>query len=564
MLLCLGVSLFHLAACSPVAPIGASDSRQGVADSVTAADSSAETGDSIVISSSSDSAGAGSSAAADSVLVHRAVDSIRAVAHLVSVTLSPRRATIATDDSTLIAVAGTMSDGSRPVVDSVRWSVTAGTISPAGMFVAPDTGVSVTVGVTVGAVTASTIITVTDPPIATSYAAVSASDFVNSIGINVHLGYFDTPYGTAWTSVIRPALLALGIHHVRDAGTVVSDDSWMQSYYGRLQNLAQAGIRVDLAMLPAQGSNDFTSLPQFGRLLSFASGAVESFEGLNEHDLSGRPDWISEMVAFQAALYGAVRSDPRSAALPVWGPSFGQPGNAARVGALGAFLDAGNIHPYPGGQLPMANIATHEQLVAAVMGPHPWIVTETGYHTALAATTGQPPVSEAAMARYVPRVFLDDYLAGISRTYLYELIDEGTDPSNSEQNFGLLRHDGTPKPAFTALANLIAVVRDGAPATTAALPLVIAGDTAHIRHMVLAHADGRYDVLLWQDVSSFDQTSRTSTVVAPESVQLRVSGRPSIAVFDPLSSAMAVATPGRTNRVSVSVADSPIVVELTP
>ena len=36
--------------------------------------------------------------------------------------------------------------------------------------------------------------------------------------------------------------------------------------------------------------------------------------------------------------------------------------------------------------------------------------------------------SEAAAAKYVPRLFLEDYARGIVRTYLYEFLDEAADP----------------------------------------------------------------------------------------------------------------------------------------
>lgn len=48
-----------------------------------------------------------------------------------------------------------------------------------------------------------------------------AYDFVNSIGVNTHFGYYDTQYGL-YEEVLRPRLLELGVKHIRD-GTFNAD-----------------------------------------------------------------------------------------------------------------------------------------------------------------------------------------------------------------------------------------------------------------------------------------------------------------------------------------------------
>ena len=71
-------------------------------------------------------------------------------------------------------------------------------------------------------------------------------------------------------------------------------------------------------------------------------------------------------------------------------------------------------------------------------------------------------MSEAAHAKYMPRLFCEYFRKGIARAYSYEFIDEFEDKAltNREAHFGLLRRDGTPKPAYTAVKNLIAVLQE--------------------------------------------------------------------------------------------------------
>jgi len=393
----------------------------------------------------------------------------------------------------------------------------------------------------------------------------SADDFVNSIGINLHLSYFRTAYGTGWTTIIKPKLLALGVRHVRDAGSVVDDNHWMDVVYGRMKELADQGIRFNLIVGPPRGSQDYSTLEHLNRLLEYAQPVVESFEGLNEHDLSRRPDWVSEVRSCQQALYTALKADPRTAGLPVYGPSIGHPNNAAQVGDLSQWMDYGNIHPYPGGRPPLASLADHEDKLRAVTAGRPLVATETGYHTATAWTGDHPPITEEAMARYVPRLFLEYFDAGIRRTYLYELVDEGTSLADREQNFGLLHADGREKPAYTALRNLIALVRDPGPAfTPGQLDYTLSGDTTGVESTLLQKRDGRFYLVLWQDATSYDLAAKVEAQVADRPLTLRLAQAAEVRLFLPLTSPNPTRDSPGVTSVSLSVPDSPLVVEIRP
>jgi len=415
----------------------------------------------------------------------------------------------------------------------------------------------------------------TRPP-ATQFASVSrlqsapsrarsADDFVNSIGTNLHLSYFRTAYGTGWATIIKPKLLALGVRHVRDAGSVVDDDRWMEQVYGRMKELADQGIRFNLIVGPPRGSQDYSTLSHFGRLLQYALPVVESFEGLNEHDLSRRPDWVSEVRSCQQALYTAVKADPRTASLPVYGPSIGHPTNAAQVGDISQWMDFGSIHPYPGGMPPLANLTDHENKLQPVVGSRPLVATETGYHTATAWTGEHPAVSEQAMARYVPRLFLEYFDAGISRTYLYELIDEGTSNVDREQKFGLLRADGTEKPAYGALRNLIAVLRDpGAGFTPGELDYTLSGDTTGVETTLLQKRDGRFYLVLWQEAASYDLVRKLEAQVPVKQVTLQLTRAARVRLFLPLTSPNPTRDSQGVTTLQLSVPDSPLIVEISP
>ena len=142
--------------------------------------------------------------------------------------------------------------------------------------------------------------------------------------------------------------------------------------------------------------------------------------------------------------------------------------NYVTAGDLSQNADYANGHMYPGGYRPSNEIS---QITAAIRGSianKPLVTTEAGYHNAMNTTNGHRPVPEDVAGVYLPRLLLEHYLRGEKRLYSYELIDEFADPglTNPEANFGLLRRDWSPKPAFTAMKNTLALLDDPGPSFT--------------------------------------------------------------------------------------------------
>lgn len=393
----------------------------------------------------------------------------------------------------------------------------------------------------------------------------SANDFVQSIGINIHLSYFRTAYGS-WATLVRPRLLALGVRHVRDQGTVVSNDGWMSTVYGRMRELSDSGVKVNLILRPADGSTDYSSMAHLPRLLSYAGNAVESFEGLNEHDASKRANWAGELRTFQQAAYTFLKRDSRSAGLPVYGPAMAQAISYSYVGDLSAAMDGGAIHPYPGGQRPMAAVNTHITYGRKISGNKPLIASESGYHDATRWTGEHAGVSEAAMARYAPRLLLDYFNAGIRRSYLYELFDEGISNTNREEAFGLLYADGTPKPAYTSIKNLITLLADPGPSFgLGSLSYELTGDTTNVRRLLLQKRSGRFYLVIWHDAFSFDQVSKTTAAPSAKRVTLKLArAATQVRTFTPLTSTTATQTVSKVTSLGLVAPDSPLVIEVTP
>lgn len=391
----------------------------------------------------------------------------------------------------------------------------------------------------------------------------SAADFRDSIGVNTHIVYFDTAYAD-WPRVVQK-LDTLGVDHLRDGiyGNPGWRD-WNNRYYGDVDLAVAHGKHFDFIV--GRPNNDSGTLEQ---LIAVASGrlrgAAEALEAPNEYDVSGDANWASDLRAYQQSLYAEAKADPDLRGLPVIGPSLVLSGSRAQLGLLDGSLDDGNLHPYSGGQAPsQAHLQDEAALAARVSGSRPLYATEAGFHNAMAATSGQPPVSEQVAADYLLRTYLEHFRAGIVRTYAYELIDEKPDPglTDPEQHFGLLRNDFSEKPAFTALQRLLALVGRPADVTPAPLDLSLGGDTQGVQRLLLEKAPGSYTLVLWQSASEWDTSARREIAVAPRAVTVGLPTAATVTVARPARSAGVSALPGAQTQLALQVPADPLVVDI--
>lgn len=374
----------------------------------------------------------------------------------------------------------------------------------------------------------------------------SSRSFIDSVGVNTHLGYNSTPYLLAWP-LVRDRLAELGVKHIRDAS--YPDGTRLPDVVVNMQELDRMGIKGDL----------LSGNPQ----LRFGSGTVdqhlawvrknvpsftESLEGPNEYDNpAADPRWQQTLRSYQCDWAHKIRNDSALAGKTVIGPAPGGVGFAT-LGDLSSCLDVGNVHPYPGARPPdQTNAgAVSLQLAGArrVSGSKPLWITESGYHNAIACVCGHAPVSERASGIYIPRMFMENFRLGVDRTYAYELIDEHADPRrvDPQSNFGLLRQDGTPKPAFTTMRNLLRILadKDSDSGKLAYSVRCAAACSVPLRHVLLRKSTGDYYIVVWPQSSVWNPQTRKDTHHKLPSADLRILSPPGrLELFDPARSDVA-------------------------
>ncbi|GLQ97895.1 cellulase family glycosylhydrolase [Dyella mobilis] len=189
-------------------------------------------------------------------------------------------------------------------------------------------------------------------------------------------------------------------------------------------------------------------------------GVVHHYEIWNEWNIglgsTTRPRTIGSVDAYaklvRAAAAAIRAADPSAVVIAGgatnedthWFEAF------ARTGALSE-IDGVSIHPYNYGkplwghtpEAAMAWVDRTEQLLAKASGrPVDVYVTEIGWPTHVGG------YAEDTVADYLTRFMnlakASGYVRGV---WWYDLIDDGGDPENKEDRFGLYRQDGTPKPA---------------------------------------------------------------------------------------------------------------------
>jgi hypothetical protein len=391
----------------------------------------------------------------------------------------------------------------------------------------------------------------------------SAFAFGDSIGVATHPTYFGTVHDRE--GEIAQAVADAGIRHVRNGMAISDNEGWNERAWANMRAWPEHGIvsswGVDRCSVTFEDQGH-TIRDYLDKIAEIDGDLSSAIEGTNEVNLYCRKRWVARERDYVADLYRATNShpDPVIRSLPVIGPSFGRAGAAAELGDVSRWLDRRNTHPYTGCTSPTPEHVQQYGIddYEPAGGSKPVIVTEVGFHTAVAtAEPGvQPPCDEHAAGVYTLRTVLEHFKLGIKRTYLYEAIDLWPDPEHDKAswNFGILRNDFTPKPAYTSLKNLLATTKSDEAIEPAPLELGVASEARDLRTLLLRRSDGAYVLALWRNASVWDRDARQPLPVGPLPVELALPTAKSVAKVEPHRSAAEEPLRLAGGRVSLDVA----------
>lgn len=292
------------------------------------------------------------------------------------------------------------------------------------------------------------------PPVTTAAA------FADSVGVNIHAYYDDTSYADSGR-VLR-LLQALRIRHVRDRLVAGRPDQ-----VAAIRKLGAAGIRQSLIIGDAHDTTAGTVPADVVSALRTVAPHVEAVEPSNEYDCGSgfASGWSTRQRTYTRALAQVARGLP-GPRVDVLGPAWCRVASVRDFGAVPSGVTATNAHTYAPSTTPELQLESRLPLWSGVQAPAlPLDITETGYHDLFKPGAEHQGVAEQTAADYLLRTLLSATRLGVRRTYLYELMDEKPDPQrvDPEQHYGLVRVDGSAKPAYAALR---ALMGDLAPRTS--------------------------------------------------------------------------------------------------
>ena len=408
---------------------------------------------------------------------------------------------------------------------------------------------------------------------ATMQRAKVADEFVDSIGVMTHQSFFNSAYGNY--QAVSDKLVALGVRHARDSATLSSDADYNRKVYDRFKGLADRGVRYNLIVDPRSPGLANIDRAKMDSIIAHSGGALEVVEGPNEFDVRGGTDWADRLRSYQRSLYESVKASSKP--VPVLAPSFVYATSYDKLGDMSAYCDFGNMHPYPGGRNPgtsgwgsggYGSLSWNAANARKVCGTKPLIVTETGYHNLPGplGTDSNTGVPEEISGKYIPRLFLHYYDRGLPRTYEYEMVDLNADPSKSAwgKHWGLLRSDYSEKPAYVALKRLIGLLSDPGPTfAPGSLDYSLSGDLTNVSRMLFQKRDGRFYLVLWQEVLGYDVDKDTYISVAPRRVTLKLSTPIfEAAVYEPNRQATPLRSYSKPTELLLQVSDRIVVIKL--
>jgi hypothetical protein len=431
------------------------------------------------------------------------------------------------------------------------------------------------------------------PPPPSGIIAARANDFLNTFGVNTHIGLgWDDP------SQVAALVQQIGFRNLRDNNVV----SFLPTFIAFSQ---QTGVKFDMGVVGPNGQADLTTSIQTWEQYAQA-GILLAVEGPNEppywpvtwngstSSLTAEP-YFTPVAEYQQALYAQVKADAALKSYPVWDVTLGgyepndvglqflqvpqNPPDAATlaVPAGTQYADYANVHNYdcPGtfipnmmwdsentswtlaGQVCVVGLYWNYQnsadtanwtpryagYSASQVAALPRVITETGWRE------GQDGLTDAQIGGNYLDLFLDAFVDGWSYTFLYDLKDDG-------DNYGLVNSDYSLRPQATCLKNFTTILADhSSNFTPGSIAYSIPNEPATVHDLLLQKSDGTFDLAVWDEQIPGSGVS--------DSVTVNLGGTYTVSEYDATTGTSAIKTLTGVSTVTLTLTDHPVILQLS-
>jgi hypothetical protein len=380
----------------------------------------------------------------------------------------------------------------------------------------------------------------------------SAQEFTDSIGVDVHLMYTDGGY--AKLDKAAAALKYLGVIQVRDTLPGLNWESRARYGFATTQ-----GIKFDFVV---DGSVDpAKSVERLDQFYNAFPQHINAIEGPNE--VNNWPVNYSGLTGTQAAaalqntLFDSTKADPLLKDIPVY--------NYTGFPDAGGKADFTNIHPYPKhGAQPRDELVRNLDIYSKLTPGKPVVITETGYPT-LGVKSDWGGVDERTQALLTLNLLLDAANLGIRRTYLYQLLDAYPDPSGADvdKHLGLFDLAYRPKRLAQTIHNLLAILNATFPNAAPSPSYSVVGLPPSARALSIRRADGSVVIAIWDEpkIWDFDHSQPIDPPKTP--IAIKFSHRVDADCFEPSASDSVITSKHDVAEIDADLGADPILVAIT-
>jgi hypothetical protein len=420
---------------------------------------------------------------------------------------------------------------------------------------------------------------------ATSTPAVTANDFLNSIGVCSHM-----TQGLDAEPKVATCLAYAGIRNVRDDGSI--NPSALKNFID-----LHAATGAKLCLLPPTANptdwpTQYDAVADVGGLLA-VEGTNEpnneppTFEGEKSSSTTAMPT-----AKFQAALYAFAKADSHLVGIPIFTSSESGGSEPDNVGLQyltiptplpeGVLMPAGtpygdyaNDHNYLIGNgitKPVDNIAwkAEDPLLNenwdGLYGNHgitwskhfagyskdqlltlPKVTTETGWYTSAENAQGQKyPVSLDQQGKMLLNLYLTAVKRGWTYTFVYYLHD------SPQGEWGFFDPSYNAKPSGTYLHNMTTILADTGSFKPGALNYTISNEPATVHDLLIQKKNGTYYLAVWDDRPVGEGTDDVTVDL----------GEPyTVNQYDPTEGTTAKGL-GKISHAKLSLNDHPVILEI--
>ena len=383
-----------------------------------------------------------------------------------------------------------------------------------------------------------------------------ADGLVDSVGVRTTMYRANSSlYGDVdlVLDALRADNVGLGVRHIREEIILPRTNATMAANQRRAWQRLRA-IGIDVTCLLGDPDNSDGTVAQFADYIRTSlggnSGMVRAVENSNEPNAPDKAwnranpaGWVRLCRARQAQMASQFRSSSDLDRILLAGPSVSGGAGLLKyelLGDLSPNVDLGNFHYYVGNRqqhVPGADMDAIMQGIAINAPRKPVYCTETGMHQGRGTAMASFPERVAAL--YIPRLVLEHLYHGVSKAFIFELLDDHPDPlfKDQEAHFGLLRYNTRqlePKPAYRSLKRLLDLLRDpGAQFSPGQLAMEVTGAPRDYRQLLFEKSNGRRYLCMWRAVRIWNETMGSAVKAGPVNVTLNLAEPARINVYRP-------------------------------